>query len=181
MNFTTSNTSSCYISMSLNSLQTGFNVNLSSWHKMVKCNAARHEIPRIEWLWLKCRSYAVISPSVLMKVYILMLKCQVIWCSKKINSSRTISLQFKQQPSHINVHTLKLLFFEAPNGFITALSLCGWSLLIRQILTWQDFTAVVGKSTPDVSDYENNLCTALPQITSQMLETQLDPGLDSAG
>lgn len=56
---------------------------------------------------------------------------------------------------------LKLLVFEAPYDFNTALSLFGWSLLTRHILTWQDLATLVGKNTPDVSDYEG---TALPQI-----------------
>lgn len=42
----------------------------------------------------------------------------------------------------------------------------------------QNLATLVGKSTPGVSDYEG---TALPQITTQMLDTQLDPGLNSAG
>lgn len=57
--------------------------------------------------------------------------------------------------------TLKLLVFEAPYDFITALSLFGWFLITWYILTWQDLATLVGKNTPDVSD---NQGTALPQI-----------------
>lgn len=49
---------------------------------------------------------------------------------------------------------------------------------MQHMLTWQNLATLVGKSTPDASDYE---VLALPQITTQMLDTQLDPGLNSAG
>lgn len=78
----------------------------------------------------------------------------------------------------MNAHALKLLLFEAHYDFITVLNLIGWSLLMQHMLTWQNLATLVGKSTPDASDYEG---TALPQITTQMLDTQLDPGLNSAG